>query len=50
MEEDVNDPVKHFWQIRLQEIKEKLNSNNFTAYVVETAAEARELVLADILP
>ncbi len=27
MEEDVNDPVRHFWQIRLQEIKEKLNSN-----------------------
>ena len=50
VEEDVNDPVRHFWQVRLQEIKERLNSHNFVAYVVETAAEAGELVLADILP
>lgn len=46
----MNDPVRHYWQIRLQEIKERLISNNFVAYVVDTAAEAGELVLADILP
>jgi hypothetical protein len=30
-EVEVNDPVRHYWQIRLQEIKARLNSNNIVA-------------------
>ncbi len=46
----MNDPVRTFWQIRLQKMKKRLNANNFETFVAETAEAARKIVLADILP
>lgn len=46
----MNDPVKAFWRIRLQEVREQLEANNFQAFVAENAEAARKTVLAEILP
>lgn len=46
----MKDPLQHYWQLRLQEVKERLIANNFAAVVVETAAAAGRVVREDILP
>lgn len=46
----MNDPVRAFWQIRLQEMKERLEANNFQAVVADDAEAARKIVLEKILP
>jgi L-lactate utilization protein LutB len=43
-------PVDNFWKIRLTNLKEALEANNFDAYVVDNTAEAKKLVLEEILP
>jgi len=43
-------PVEHYWEIRLNEVKEALEANNFEAFIVENADEARELVMKEIVP
>jgi L-lactate utilization protein LutB len=43
-------PVEHYWQIRLERLKEALEENRFTVFLAEDAAEARKIVLEDILP
>ncbi|MEN6321722.1 MAG: lactate utilization protein [Syntrophaceae bacterium] len=42
--------VDTFWQIKLDEIKKALEANNFTVFIVQNAAEAKELVLKEIIP
>lgn len=46
----MNDPVGVFWQIRLQEIKERLEANNFTVRIAASGEAARKMVIEDILP
>lgn len=46
----MNEPIEHFWSIRLAELKEQLESNNFDVYIVGTAKEAGELVMKELLP
>lgn len=43
-------PVDHYWNKRLTEVAECLKDNNFDAYVVQSAAEAKECVMEKILP
>jgi len=43
-------PIEHYWQIRLQELKETLEGNNFEVFLAKDAAEAKSLVLERILP
>jgi L-lactate utilization protein LutB len=43
-------PIDHFWQIRLEALKEALESNNFQAHVAADADEAKRLVLEELLP
>jgi hypothetical protein len=38
------------WQIRLADVKKSLDANNFQAFVVENASEAKDLVLKEIIP
>jgi hypothetical protein len=46
----MKDPVQHYWQLRLQVVKERLVANNFAAVVVDTAAAAARAVCDDLLP
>ncbi len=46
----MENPIDSYWKIKLNEVKEALTDNNFEAYVVEGADEARTLVLDKIIP
>lgn len=43
-------PIDAYWRIRLDAIRENLEGNNFTAVIASTAAEARRMVLEDMIP
>ncbi|MGZ3635133.1 MAG: LUD domain-containing protein, partial [Syntrophales bacterium] len=43
-------PVDKFWQIRLADIKQSLEANNFDVFVAQNAAEAKNIVLKEIIP
>jgi L-lactate utilization protein LutB len=46
----VDKPIENYWSLRMQEMQEQLKSNNFETYVVENGAEAKKLILEDIVP
>lgn len=43
-------PVENYWQKRLNDLKESLEENNFEAHVAADTAEAKRVVLEEILP
>ncbi|HUH66024.1 MAG TPA: lactate utilization protein [Syntrophales bacterium] len=43
-------PADKLWQIRLADVKKSLEANNFQAFVVENASQAKDLVLKEIIP
>ena len=43
-------PVDNFWQLKLQNVKENLESNNFEVFIASSADQAKELALNDIIP
>ena len=43
-------PIDHFWQKRLSDLKGVLEENNFEAFVAADAAEAKAIVLKQIIP
>ena len=46
----MDNPVEKFWQIRLQELQEQLNDNNFQTFIAGSVAEAGQLFFEKILP
>lgn len=48
--EIVKNPVEKYWQLRLQEIQQKLSANNFEAFVTADLAETEELILGKLIP
>lgn len=42
--------VEKYWEMRLETCRQALEENNFDAFIVADAAQARELVLLNILP
>jgi L-lactate utilization protein LutB len=42
-------PIENFWQIRLNDLKKELEANNFEVFVAESAAEAKEIVMENII-
>ncbi|MBW1997234.1 MAG: lactate utilization protein [Deltaproteobacteria bacterium] len=43
-------PIDHYWNIRLKNLKEALEGNNFEVYLAEDPARAKEIVLEEIIP
>jgi L-lactate utilization protein LutC len=43
-------PIDHYWQLRLNAVKEALEANNFETFIADTAVSAGRLVLDKILP
>lgn len=43
-------PTDFFWQTRLADLKKELEANNFEAHIAEDAAQAKDIVLKEILP
>ena len=46
----MDDPIKNYWQMRLSDLKETLESNNFEVYVAESVGEAKKIVEEQIIP
>ena len=44
------EPIQQYWQIRLERVKNTLEKNNFEVFVVDSASEAKRVVMEDILP
>lgn len=42
-------PIEHYWDIRLHEVKKALEGNNFEVFLAGDVAEARRVVLEDIV-
>lgn len=45
----MNDPLRKYWEIRLNRVKENLEKNNFEAYVAESAEQAKSIVVDKIM-
>lgn len=43
-------PIEKFWQIKLADVKEALELNNFEAFLADNADEAKKIVLEEIIP
>lgn len=43
-------PIEHYWQVRLADLKEKLEGNNFEVFLADQADEAKRIVLEEIIP
>lgn len=43
-------PVRHFWQLKLEQVKNNLENNNFQVSIVQNADEAKEIALERIIP
>jgi L-lactate utilization protein LutB len=43
-------PIDNYWQIRLNDLKEVLEGNNFEVFIAEDTAEAKKIVMEKILP
>ena len=43
-------PIRNYWQLRLENLKEALESNNFEVFIADNAREAGRLVMNKILP
>jgi L-lactate utilization protein LutB len=46
----MKEPVENYWQKRLNDLKATLEENNFEAHLAADTAEARKVVLQEILP
>lgn len=44
------EPIERYWKVRLTDVKEALDANNFDAVVVDNAIEAKTMVLKKIIP
>lgn len=43
-------PKNHYWHLRLAQVKEALEKNNFDVFIADSATEAKRLVLEEIIP
>jgi L-lactate utilization protein LutB len=42
--------IKKFWEIRLTDLKKALEGNNFEVFLANNGAEAKKMILEDIIP
>lgn len=42
-------PIEHYWQVRLNDLKEALEGNNFEVFLADNAAHAKDIALKEIL-
>jgi L-lactate utilization protein LutB len=46
----MENPVANYWKIRLADLKETLEKNNFEVFLAEDTAQAKKIVLEEIVP
>ncbi len=43
-------PIENYWNLRLNDVKKELETNNFDVHIAASAEDAKELVLKTIIP
>jgi len=46
----MDQPMNHYWQLRLNDLKSELEANNFEVFLVENRQAANQIVLETIIP
>lgn len=46
----MDNPIENYWRIRLGNLKEALENNNFEVFVADNTGEAKKIVLEQIIP
>lgn len=46
----MKNPIDNFWKLKLEAVKETLESNNFEVFIADTSADASKMVLETIIP
>jgi len=46
----MDNPIEHFWRLRLNDLKEAFEANNFEVFMAGNSEEAKNIVLNDIIP
>lgn len=46
----MKNPIDHFWNLKLENVKASLESNNFEVHIANTSEEASQIVLQSIMP
>ncbi len=46
----MEDPIKKYWQIRLTEVKQVLEGNNFEVFLADSKKDAKRIVLEKVFP
>lgn len=46
----MDQPINHYWQLRLNDLKTELEANNFEVFLAENRQAAKQIVLEDIIP
>jgi hypothetical protein len=46
----MEDPIKHFWRLKLRQVAEAMTANNFDVHIADDLAAAKKLVLETLLP
>ena len=46
----MQNPIDIYWQKRLENVSRMLETNNFEVFIVQTAAEAKDLILGTLIP
>ena len=46
----MDQPVENYWKLRLADLKDALESNNFEVYLADNREEASKIVLDEIIP
>lgn len=46
----MDQPIQHYWQLRLNDLKTELEGNNFEVFLAENRQTAGQIVLEEIIP
>jgi L-lactate utilization protein LutB len=49
-EDEMENPIEHYWLKRLEDLKESLELNHFEVFIANNRAKAKKVVLEEILP
>lgn len=46
----MDNPINNYWQLRLKDLKQALEKNNFSVFIVDSKEKAKQVVLNEIIP
>jgi L-lactate utilization protein LutB len=46
----MDDPIRHYWEIKIQHIKKALEANNFDVYIADNKDRAKKIAYDTIIP